>query len=139
MLYSASGPYTTTTPIAFVAYNGIGIICVKYVGSVSLSGTQVLQILCPNGGSYTNTNQMGFAAILYTPTAASRTVLRWNIGFQAAGGTSSMCGTSTQYTQTSEASGVNYQVYINGITGLPANTLDTCIVMEGQTTAVWAV
>ena len=49
-----------------------------------------------------------------------------------------MCGTSTQYTQTSETYGVNYQVYIIGITGLPANTLDTCIVMEGQTTSVWA-
>ena len=85
MLYSASGPYTTTNPSAFVAYNGIGIICVGYVGSISLSGTQVLQNLCPTGGSYTNTNQMGFAAILYTPTAASRTVLKWNIGFQAAG------------------------------------------------------
>ena len=138
-LYSASGPYTSTMQSAFVGYSGIGVVCVYYVGAKSIAGNTVSRSLCGNSGSYTNSNQISLAAILYTPTTASQTVLQWNIGFQASGGTVSSCSTSMQYTQSSETSGKNYLIDIESITGLTANALDTCFTMAGQSSVgTWA-
>jgi hypothetical protein len=136
-LYSASGPSTVTSQSAYVGYNGIGIVCQGYIGSVSMSGTQVNRYLCSRQASYTNTNQIGLVAIFYTPTTASRTVLKFKMAFRA-GGNAANCDSTTQYTTPTEYSGVNYQTYIHGISGLPTNFLDTCITIEGETTALWA-